>query len=49
MKISRMPTYKLIKLWKELDDLINVVDCFSVEDVFLFELVCSELDKRERN
>ncbi len=42
-----MPKKELKKLYNQLDDLINVVECFNSSDVILFDWAGAELDRRE--
>ena len=45
--VEKMPKKELKKLYNQLDDLINVVDCFNSSDVVLLDWVGAELDRRE--
>jgi len=44
--ISDWTDQYLKKQYKELDDLINNIDCFNANDILMQELICDELRKR---
>ena len=46
MDVEKMSRKELLKAYKEYDSIINVTECFGVNDLRIFDKICSEIDKR---
>ncbi len=43
---EKLSDKELKEHYKQLDECINITQCFSVGDILLFDAVCSEMDRR---